>query len=578
MRSEAVDALPTIVCRFERLRYGYRLGKVWNARGAKLFQQKILETAHQGTTAAQGSGWHSTKPPERYAKAFKRLRHVHPQLTLFIRPQQVRMIRRHLNRYLPALVRTCAVWSLLLLSASVAAGAGGMSAGFGKANITPDVHQQAVWIAGYGHGRRAETVHDPLWARAVVFEHAGKRMAWVSVDLIGLPYAVVQQIRSQLKNFDYVLVASTHNHEGPDTIGIWGSNPWTTGVDARYTQQLVAGCVAAVRTAEKELAATKAHYGTAEEPELLHDSRQPKVLDPVLRVLRFDAQEAGDASEVKPLGIVVQWNSHPEALGPRNTALTADFPAATVAWLEAKYRCPVVYFSGAVGGLMSPPDGCVQDEDGNPLGEGDFRFADAYGVRVAEVAHQAIEQSQPIQLTPWVVAAKPIAIPLINPVYKLARAMGVIRREGRAWSGDVDQLGEPITAANAQLPFAVETEVAYLRLGGLHVVAMPGELYPELMYGNVQDPAEANADYADAPVEPSIRELLPKDAKLLMLGLANDEIGYIIPKRQWIKTTVCLRTAAFAIRRNQQRRARCRPAVDGSPRAAHSRSFAIATV
>ena len=40
------------------------------------------------------------------------------------------------------------------------------------------------------------------------------------------------------------------------------------------------------------------------------------------------------------------------------------------------------------------------------------------------------------------------------------------------------------------------------------------------------------ADYADAPLETPVMKLLP-GAKTLLFGLANDEVGYIIPKRQW---------------------------------------------
>lgn len=420
-----------------------------------------------------------------------------------------------------------------LLLTSPAAADSILKAGFGKCDITPDIVARPVWLAGYSHGRKAQVVHDKLWARAVVFEHAGQRMAWVGVDLIGLPYAVTQQVRARLKHFHYVLIASTHNHEGPDTIGIWGPNPWTTGVDPKYTAQVIDGCVAAIEAAEAELTAADVGYGTATSSELLHDSRQPKVLDPVLRVLKISRAGEGGQKQDKPLGIVVQWNSHPEALGSKNTELTADFPAATVGWLEDRNACPVVYISGAVGGLMSPPDGCVQDEDGRPLGEGEFKFAEAYGVRVGELAQQAVEQCQPLTFTPWTISARPIALPLENPVYKLARALRVIRREGRAWAGDFDKLGEPISAANAKAEFAVETEVGYLHLGELHVAAIPGELYPELVYGKIQDPSDPGADFPDAPKEPAIAELLPKNAKMMVFGLANDEIGYIIPKRQW---------------------------------------------
>ena len=81
---------------------------------------------------------------------------------------------------------------------------------------------------------------------------------------------------------------------------------------------------------------------------------------------------------------------------------------------------------------------------------------------------------------------------------------------------------------------AVESEVAYLRLGELHIACIPGELYPELVYGKFEEPAAAGADFADAPLEPTIASLMP-GPKWLLIGLANDELGYIIPKRQWDK-------------------------------------------
>src|SRR5204862_7376346 len=78
-------------------------------------------------------------------------------------------------------------------------------------------------------------------------------------------------------------------------------------------------------------------------------------------------------------------------------------------------------------------------------------------------------------------------------------------------------------------------ELAYLRLGDLHVACIPGELYPELVYGKFQEPVEPGADFAEAPLEPSIASLMP-GPKWLLIGLANDELGYIIPKRQWDKS------------------------------------------
>ena len=48
-----------------------------------------------------------------------------------------------------------------------------------------------------------------------------------------------------------------------------------------------------------------------------------------------------------------------------------------------------------------------------------------------------------------------------------------------------------MTAEKADAGSAVESEVAYLRLGELHVACIPGELYPELVYGKFQEPVGA---------------------------------------------------------------------------------------
>jgi hypothetical protein len=425
---------------------------------------------------------------------------------------------------------------------------GPLRAGFAAVEITPVLPgEKPVYMAGYGMNRKATGVHDPLYARAVVFEHGGERVAIAAVDLVGLQYPTVKAIRARLPDFRYVLVSSTHNHEGPDVIGIWGRGPLHRGVNDAYLALVVDRVVECVTTAAGRLTPVKASYGTAADESLLSDSRLPIVKDGVLRVVRLDkaaASTRGDGEKNEPAaaasgaesaaGLIVQWNCHPESLGPRNKMLTADFPWATVAALEKRYRCPVVYVSGAVGGLMSNPADRVLDDQGQALADGTFEYARRYGELVAGLAEQALGKAQPIGLTPMIVSAQRIAVPVQNSLYRAARAFGVLEREGLVWTGNFQTFGEPMTPATADQQSAVESEVAYLRLGELHVACIPGELYPELVYGKFQEPAAPEADFPDAKLERTIASLMPSD-KWLLVGLANDELGYIIPKRQWDK-------------------------------------------
>lgn len=405
-----------------------------------------------------------------------------------------------------------------------------LRAGFAAVDITPPLDgKRPVYIAGYGMNRKAQGVHDPIMARAAVLQDGQERIALVSVDLIGLQLPTVQRIREKLDGFKYVMVASTHNHEGPDVIGIWGRSPFHRGVDDAYLDQVVAGVVEAVNKAAEAPVAVKAAYGTAEDETLLGDSRKPYSKDGVLRAVQLN-----DASTGKPAGLIVQWNCHPESLGSKNTQLTADFVWATIAKLSEQHGCPVVLVSGALGGLMAPPDDRIRDANGNLLKEGDFEYARVYGEEVAALTNQALKDAEPIELTPFVVSTKPIVVPVTNSLYRLARTAGVMKRDARLWMGDPEVLGEMLTLENAHKPTGIETEVAYLRLGDLHIACIPGELYPELVYGKFQNPVEPNVDFPDAPLEPTVADILP-GKRWMLFGLANDEVGYIIPKRQWDK-------------------------------------------
>jgi hypothetical protein len=76
-----------------------------------------------------------------------------------------------------------------------------------------------------------------------------------------------------------------------------------------------------------------------------------------------------------------------------------------------------------------------------------------------------------------------------------------------------------------------------LRLGPIDLLAVPGELYPELWMmkpdgtGFVERPA--GADFPDAPIASPLMSLLRPDAVPVVLNQANDSLGYIIPKSQW---------------------------------------------
>jgi hypothetical protein len=401
-----------------------------------------------------------------------------------------------------------------------------LEVGFGEADVTPKLGEKPVYLAGFGHNRLATGVHDPLRARAAVLRAGPRKVALVSVDVVGLFHPLVERVRKRLDGFDYVLVSSTHNHEGPDTLGLWGPRVFKSGVDPAYMTSVEDQIVKAVRTADGARRPVRARIGTVRAPELLHDGREPYVKHDELTVLEFRPPDGE-----KPAGLVVGWNCHPETLGGQNTLVSADFVGPAVGYLQKKHDCPVLYLTGTVGGLMTSLHVEVRGDKGELLADGTFEKTERYGRLVGEAADRALAGAKPVRLTPLEVRQRTIFLPLANQLYLLARQLGVLERDAYVWKGD-PYAAEPLRGKPGKETLCVRSEVGRLVLGELELAAIPGEIYPELVLGKVQDPADPGADFPDAPIEPAVYAQMRGPHRLLV-GLANDELGYIIPKRQW---------------------------------------------
>jgi hypothetical protein len=413
---------------------------------------------------------------------------------------------------------------LFILLVCVSAVRADLSVGFAEADVTPKL-DKPVFIAGFGHNRKATKVHDPITARAVVLSDGKLKVALVCVDVVGLFNAVAESVRKQVDGFAYVGVSSTHNHEGPDTLGLWGQSPFKSGVDKAYMKDLEAAIVRIIGEADKARKPATAKIGTVNAPELLEDNREPYVKHDELVAIRFDGPDG------KPVGVLVQWNCHPETMASKNTELTADYVGFTVAELKKSQGCPVAYFTGTVGGLMTTLKLPVKNAKGDDLQDGTWEKTEEYGKQLARTAEKALKDAKPVTLTPFDARRKVVHVPVANFLYKVGWQAGVLERTFYKWEND-PYPAKPIEATDVKTDGAIRTEVGYLKLGDLEVAVIPGEIYPELVLGKVQDPVDPGADFPDAPIEPSIYGQLTGKHRML-IGLGNDEIGYILPKRQW---------------------------------------------
>lgn len=443
----------------------------------------------------------------------------------------------------------CGLLTLLLIAPAAA-----FQAGAAKCDVTPSL-DRTVFIAGFGHNRTATAVHDPIWVRCLAISDGKTTIAFVGIDVIGFFYEpdvvlVRQKVKQLVKEPVIVLIASTHNHQAPDTLGLWGPTPMQTGRDEEYMTLLreqIARCVVEAVSSLEPATLIFAKDDRKELAELQLDDRLPYVKDHTLCVLQAVSRKTG-----KAIGTLVNWANHPEVLGSQNREITADYCWALYERLEELVGGIAVFWNGAIGGLISPLGEELKVTDpttSKPAPEASFRKAELIGRFVAEVAAEAVKGKQAIKLEKGSLRAllQPVFVPLQNPLFRVAAGIGVIKRplytkgelDNRTAETKLQQDGSTI-AAKIVLGEDVRSEVGVAAIydpSGKKPIALflliPGEIYPELVYGNIT--RYSGADFPDAPFEPVLMEhALKTGAKFVfVVGLANDEIGYIIPQCEW---------------------------------------------
>ena len=332
-------------------------------------------------------------------------------------------------------------------------------------------------MAGFDNDRKATGVHDDLWARAVAVSDGRLKVAIVSVDLIGVFHADVLKAREALQAKApgaALVVASTHNHEGPDTMGLWGSGRFSTGVDPQYLASVRQAIVEAAAEALSRLAPARLVLGKARTPGLIEDGRLPKVIDDTLVTMQAIGEDG------RTLGTVVNWSSHPEALGAKNTLVTSDFPHYLRGRMEERLGGTCVFLVGSIGGLMTPLGVKLRDADGKAIPADSFAFAQAVGERAAEAALDALKAGKPSASSALEHRSATVFVPLENRLFRLAAFLGVLDRE-------MYSSGQPATTLFGD---DMRTEVGYLRIGDAEALLVPAEIYPELVLGGIQDPQD----------------------------------------------------------------------------------------
>jgi hypothetical protein len=482
---------------------------------------------------------------------------------------------------------------------------------------------QGAWLAGFGNNRPAGLcpeallsplcddefdccqslyAHDEIWARGFVMEHGETRIGVVVLDTVGYFYSEIERIEAALDpalGIDQVIVAATHSHEGPDTMGRWGPGfggsglPTDTGIVPQWMTEIRAAIAEVLAESVAELEAFDLYVGHDNhgDTELAaRDSRDPFIFNDVVTTLQFVRPGEDPRTPGNTIGTVINYHSHVEALSGGNAYITSDYahylreamenglPAAYDDVNDINYpEWPAlggtsVFIAGTVGGLLTQLGVAVRSRDGRLWRDDTYGKAWAQGTRLAEVAHRTLGAvcetpgdrgcAVRVEDPSLVFASRELFLEIVNTQFQAAAiTLGLFDRDVYNWREDQGSFDGPFPE--------VLTRVSQVRVGPITFQTMPGEAFSETMVGYriEQDrdgvifgnPADRNcaANRLDRLAEDAEGERFPclvrannpnppdmlaspdsdddylrgfiPGAYMVLIGLGNDELGYLVP-------------------------------------------------
>jgi hypothetical protein len=460
---------------------------------------------------------------------------------------------------------------------------------------------QGIWIAGFSNGRPAQLcpeeligcdgpeccvskwAHDDIRVQIAVVERDDVTIAFAVLDTVGFFHTDIEAIRREVQaaaEVDLLVMAATHNHEGPDTAGQWGPGttaPSESGRSPRFLDKVRTQTVAGIQEAIAALEPATAEAAIVDEGITglaMSDSRTPYIYDDNIPVVRFVAEDDGTT-----IATLLSVANHAEVRWSGNTLLTSDFFHFARKYIEeglpevtgdnpkpalTGFGGVTVMFAGAVGGLINPGRGGALDyADQAPADEHSWEATDAVGQRVAANVLAAAANGEFTQLadTELRFGTKRFLSGIRNTVFQLAAwVLGILDRDIYNVTGRPNSFspGDPM----------VQSQVAVVRLGPVTFFTAPGEVFPETLVGGfpggprVQDPtvgdveevrvaatcdadglptpnddgtnacivrkdAENPPDWQGAPTDPIYAEI-PGEYPFF-IGLGMDFLGYMVP-------------------------------------------------
>lgn len=404
---------------------------------------------------------------------------------------------------------------------------------------------------------------DDQKVRVAAISDGGKINIFAVIDAYGLANTDVRAIRKQFieqykgdKEINTINISVLHQHSCVDTFGLNGDiiNALFTsslknlfraktksGKNEDYMKNLYEKTVDSMNKAVAGMKAGKLYFGKIDAENYIRDKRDPQVFDHNLNRLRFVPNDG--SKEIW----IVEAAIHCVGRGAGGTELTGDYPLYMERYINNNDNADFLYLEGAELAISGNDRSTVYDDDGNCTYVGDVQtYADEHKVYDTDDNGNKIwngkwiDESWNSDISDIRAYGESLAIkleeineereiePIINVAFKetyikIDNNILVLAAKGGLLVNNVLKSGFG--------KFEIVTEIGYAELGtDLSIALIPGELAPEIAFGGAEgaDKSWYNEDWD----YPSFTEMV-NGRELLVFGLMNDQIGYILPSNNW---------------------------------------------
>ncbi|QKJ32644.1 neutral/alkaline non-lysosomal ceramidase N-terminal domain-containing protein [Mucilaginibacter mali] len=438
-------------------------------------------------------------------------------------------------------------------------------AGAANVDITPPL---GTYINGDFVAHYAQYIHDPLHARATVFQHREMLVAIVVVDICVMPKDFVDRVKAEINRQTGILpanmlISSTHTHAAGSVASVY-----LGAADLQYMHKLPGLIVKSVLLAKQNLRPAKLAWGSVDVPEHVlcrrYSMHQPyRANNPVsgnadkIKTNPFDGEDLigegiaktdPQVSFLAVKGIDDEWisvvaNYSLHYVGDwDNGTISADYFGEFSRQLQAKLKAG----DGFVGAMSNGTSGNINIWDF--LGEkdyptGKFEKSKFIGGDIAEKVYQQLQQAEWDSNPSLSVQYTEIELKLRKPTAAELQKAEAVVMESNYEGMKIDNETLARLYAREQvllndLPDTLDFPVQAIRIGNGVIGGLAAEMFAET--GLWLKEHSSVKDY-------------------FTIGLANGNTGYIPPQHEfenggyetWRSRTSKLETNAEAVVKNE---------------------------